>query len=180
MRYAKNKEEEFEQLMARFTQFIRSLVQKYNLHKYGIDPDDICQDVRIKLWKLLCGEKNVINYPSYIRKIVNSSVIDQLRKIRKEEAIYSQEKQRQVAEQEQIYGSDLARYKTMEDIIGRAVNSLIESRRQAVKLYLLNLSVQEISDYLNWTVDKTRNLLYRGLADLKRALRKMDIDYEDK
>ncbi len=63
--------------------------------------------------------------------------------------------------------------------MGRAVEGLIDSRRQVVKLYLMNLSIQEISGYLKWTQDKTRNLLYRGLADLKESLKEMEAKNEN-
>jgi DNA-directed RNA polymerase specialized sigma24 family protein len=79
-----------------------------------------------------------------------------------------------------LYSAEMARFKSLEDVVERAVDSLLESRRQVVKLYLLNLSIQEISSYLNWSVDKTRNLLYRGLADLKKKLRNADIQYDSK
>lgn len=172
------KEQEFEELLSRFANFIRIHIQKYNLYKYGLDPDDVSQDVRIKIWKLLHSEKNISNYASYIKKIVNSSVIDQLRKFRREEGIFSHEKQ--VAEHELAYSMEMSRFKSLEETVGRAVDSLIESRRQVVKLYLLNLSIQEIAGYLNWSTDKTRNLLYRGLSDLKKILKDMDIHYESK
>ena len=55
-----------------------------------------------------------------------------------------------------------------------------ESRKKAVKLYLLNLTIEEISILLNWSKDKARNLLYRGLADLKHMLRKKGIEYENR
>jgi DNA-directed RNA polymerase specialized sigma24 family protein len=42
------------------------------------------------------------------------------------------------------------------------------------------MTIEEISAYFNWSKDKTRNLLYRGLSDLKKILKKKDIDYEDK
>jgi RNA polymerase sigma-70 factor (ECF subfamily) len=42
------------------------------------------------------------------------------------------------------------------------------------------MNTEEIAAYLGWTQDKTRNLLYRGLADLKKRLRDRDIEYEDK
>ncbi|MFW6131169.1 MAG: hypothetical protein ACOC5F_01045, partial [Candidatus Aminicenantaceae bacterium] len=60
------------------------------------------------------------------------------------------------------------------------VNSLIESRRKVVKLFLLNMTIDEISTFLNWSKDKTRNLLYRGLSDLKKILKKEGIEYENK
>jgi RNA polymerase sigma factor (sigma-70 family) len=178
MNKEQRRDKEFEDLLNRFANFIRIHILKFNLYKYGLDPDDISQEVRLKIWKLLHGEKNIANYASYIKKIVNSSVIDQLRKIRREEGVYSHEKQ--VAENELAYSLEMSRFRSLEEIVGKAVESLLESRRQVVKLYLLNLSIQEIASYLNWSVDKTRNLLYRGLADLKKVLKNTDIHYESK
>jgi len=66
----------------------------------------------------------------------------------------------------------------MEEAVGRAVERLISSRRQVVKLYLVGLTISEISSYLNWTPDKTRNLLYRGLADLKETIKGMEAEDE--
>jgi DNA-directed RNA polymerase specialized sigma24 family protein len=66
----------------------------------------------------------------------------------------------------------------MKDLVGRAVEALIESRRKVVKLYLLNMSIEEIALYFHWSKDKTRNLLYRGLTDLKKILKEKNIDYE--
>ena len=176
----RHKEKDFEVLLNRFTDLIRLHINKFDLYKYGLDPDDISQEVKLKIWKLIYSEKNISNYPSYIRKIVNSSVIDQLRKFRREEGIVNREKQKQVAESELTYSVEMSKYKNLEEIIGPAVDKLIASRRRVVKLYLLNLNIQEIAGYLRWSTDKTRNLLYRGLADLKKLLKESDIDYEDK
>jgi len=44
----------------------------------------------------------------------------------------------------------------------------------------LNMTIEEISIFLKWSKDKTRNLLYRGLSDLKKILREKGIEYEDK
>jgi len=172
------KEKEFEDLVNRFADFIRIHILKYNPYKYGVDPEDVSQDVRIKIWKLLHSEKNIASYSSYIKKIVNSSVIDQLRKLRREEGIFNHEKI--VAERELAYSIELARFRSLEETVGKAVDSLIDSRRQVVKLYLLNLSIEEISGYLHWSTGKTRNLLYRGLSDLKKILKTMDIHYDPK
>jgi len=49
----------------------------------------------------------------------------------------------------------------------------MESRKTVVKLYLLNMNLSEISAYLNYSQAKTRNLLYRGLSDLKEVLKEM-------
>jgi len=60
------------------------------------------------------------------------------------------------------------------ETVGKAVEQLIETRRQVVKLYLLNLNIREIAGYLGMSQDKIRNLLYRGLADLRKLIKKMD------
>lgn len=174
-----SKEREFECLLSQFSRFIRIHIQKFDLQRFGIDPDDISQEVIIKIWKLLHSEKDISNYASYIKKIVETSVIDQLRKLRREDSILSLEKQKKVSEYELSYASELTKQKNIKDIVGRAVDSLIESRKKVVKLYLLNMSIEEISSYYNWSYDKTRNLLYRGLGDLKKILRDQDIEYEN-
>lgn len=175
----KRKEEELESVLRRFSRFIKSHIQKFNLEKFGLDPDDIAQEVRIKIWKVLNDEKVIDNYTSYIRKIVDSSVIDQLRKFKREEGIFLHEKQTRISEQKTDYEADYIRNRHIQEMIGKAVDSLLESRRKAVKLYLLNMTLEEIAIFFNWSKDKARNLLYRGLADLKKRLKEKGIDYED-
>jgi len=65
-------------------------------------------------------------------------------------------------------------------VIGEAADSLMDSRRQAVKLFLLNMSVEEIAVSLDWSQDKARNLLYRGLSDMRKILKTRGIEYEDR
>jgi RNA polymerase sigma-70 factor (ECF subfamily) len=62
--------------------------------------------------------------------------------------------------------------------IGAAVDGLIPARRAVVKMYLAGYDRLEIADLLGWTEPKTRNLLYRGLADLRERLTEMGIGPE--
>ena len=169
-------ERAFSLLLDQFAGFIRFHIQKFDVQKFGIDPEDISQDVRIRIWKLLKSEKTITNYASYIKKIVNSAVIDRLRRWRREAGVVQEEKSRQIAEYETIYHPDIERLSFLRGVIVEATEALIDSRRQVVKLYLLNMSVEEISKYLRFSQDKTRNLLYRGLADLKRFLHERSTD----
>ncbi len=77
------------------------------------------------------------------------------------------------------YLSELSAQEQLREKLAEAVGRLIESRRRAVKLYLLDMTIEEIAVFYGWSRDKTRNLLYRGLADLKRLLKEKDIQYED-
>jgi len=176
----KAREEELETLLNRFSGFVRAHIQKFDVQRFGIDPDDVAQEVRIKIWKLLEGEKSIINHASYIKKIVDSSVIDQIRRLRREEAILRQEREKHVAEREDMYKPETLRNITLREVVGRAADALIDSRRNVVKLYLLNMSLEEIARFYGWSRHKTRNLLYRGLSDLKKSLKKTDIEHEDR
>jgi RNA polymerase sigma factor (sigma-70 family) len=180
MGLAQKKEEEFKGLLESYAGFISFQIHKFNLAKYGLDPEDVLQDVKIRIWKLIRRERNVVNHASYIKKIVNSAAIDQLRKRHREEDLFKHERQKHISELEFSYSRDIIRKKIFEETVGKAVERLIDSRRQAVKLYLLSLTIQEISTYLNWSKDKTRNLLYRGLADLRKYLKDMDAENENR
>lgn len=172
-------EEEFQQLIKNYSAYMSAQVQHYDLGRYGLDPDDILQEVKIRIWKLLRGDRTITSPAPYIKKIVSSAVIDQLRKRRREEHLYHHERQKQISEQEDRYRQETLRKGGFEQAVGKAVEQLISSRRQVVKLYLLNLTIQEIAGYLHWSHDKTRNLLYRGLADLKATLQELEAEKKD-
>jgi RNA polymerase sigma factor (sigma-70 family) len=154
-------------------------IYKFNPGRFGLDPEDICQEIKIKLWRVLSHEKEIANFPSYIRKVVSSSVIDMLRKVKREEDVFLHEKQKRISEMKADYLSELAAREQLRDKLAEAVGLLIESRRRVVKLFLLDMTIEEIAAFYGWSKDKTRNLLYRGMADLKRLLQDKDIDYED-
>lgn len=180
MDWEKKKEDEFKVLINNFANLIRIHINKFNLPKFGLDPEDIAQEIKIKIWGILRSEKEIGNYPSYIKKIVHSSVIDVLRKRKRDEGIYSYVKQNKISETRKDYAAELQNEEYYKEIIAAAVDSLIESRRRAVKLFLLGMTIEEISTFYSWSQHRTRNLLYRGLADLKKKLKKKEIDYENK
>jgi len=175
-----DKIKEFDVIINKFTRFIKGHIQKFNLPKEGIDPDDVFQEVRIKIWKVLNDEKKIVCYSSYIKKIVDSSVIDHIRKMRRERGLILQQKYKTISEWKSAYETDNMYDKNLMEIVNDTVDSLLVSRRKVVKLYLLHLTIEEIATFFSWSRHKTRNLLYRGLSDLKKALKEKGIDYEIK
>jgi len=179
MDWDKEKIKEFDKIIKRFSGFIKANIQKFNLPKRGLDRDDIFQEVKIKIWKILNSEKEIKHYSSYIKKIVDSSVIDHLRRLRKYEEVIFHERQKKISERQTLYARNPLSDVKMEETIGRAVESLLESRKKVVKLFLLDMSIEEIAISFGWSNDKTRNLLYRGLNDLKKKLKEKGIEYEN-
>jgi RNA polymerase sigma-70 factor (ECF subfamily) len=45
-------------------------------------------------------------------------------------------------------------------------------------MYLTGHPREEIAELMGWTEGKTRNLLYRGLADLREKLSEMGVGWE--
>jgi RNA polymerase sigma factor (sigma-70 family) len=156
-----------------FAGFIRIHLLKFYPYRYGLDADDLGQEIKIKIWKVFQNEKKITSMASYIKKIVESTVIDQIRKIKREDNIVSIELEKKASELNTKYIDYPTHEKELKEYINRAVESLIETRKKAVKLFLLNMSIEEIAEYYDWSRDKTRNLLYRGLADMKNKIREL-------
>ena len=175
----KDRSHELKKLVEKYSWFIESQIQQFNPQKNGIDPDDISQEVKIKLWNVLIDEKKIYSYSSYIKKIVNSCVIDQIRKSRREEGVISNEKRKKISDRRSFYKKHNFSEDKLKNMVGDAVESLMDSRRRVVKLFLLSMTLEEIAIFLNWSEAKTRNLLYRGLDDLKKILKEKGIEYED-
>jgi RNA polymerase sigma-70 factor (ECF subfamily) len=106
-------------------------------------------------------------------------MIDQIRKSRREEGVISNEKKKRISDRRSFYRKHNSSENDLKKMVGEAVESLINSRRRVVKLYLLNMTLEEIAIFLQWSEAKTRNLLYRGLEDIKKKLKDKGIDYED-
>ena len=62
--------------------------------------------------------------------------------------------------------------------LARAIEAITPSRRPVVRMYLAGYSGEEVAQVMGWTEAKARNLLYRGLADLRERLREMGIGWE--
>jgi len=157
--------DEFEALIEKLSLVIQTSVQSFNPQKLGIDPEDLAQEIRIKLWKIFKSDKIIQNYSSYIKRVINSIIIDQIRASRRYEKIIDLEKQRNLQDQE-ISNVPIRIRKD----VNLAFNSLIDSRRKVVRWFSYGLDINEISKILNIDETKTKNLLYRGLNDLKNIL----------
>ena len=69
-----------------------------------------------------------------------------------------------------------ASLRELSERIEEALESIAESRRPVVRMYLAGYGTTEIGELMGWTEAKARNLVYRGLADLRVRLRAMGID----
>ena len=62
--------------------------------------------------------------------------------------------------------------------VAQAIETIPASRRPVVRMYLAGYPREEIASLMGWSEAKTRNLLYRGLADLRERLTELGIGWE--
>ena len=165
--------------MEEYSCSIRSSLAKFGLDRRGIDPEDVLQEIRLKLWKRFVSEKKIRRRASYISVVVNSALADCLRRARRMDSVIRDEKQRVLLETDPAVDDPPPDEKARQ-MLAEAVEMLLESRRAVVKLFLLDLTVDEIALSLGWSGDKTRNLLYRGLADIRLKLKERGGIYENR
>ncbi len=169
MKQEKRSLADIELILKTSSRLIEAGITALGLERKGIDPEDVIQEVRIKIWKTLDSEKNIHDLSSYIMRTMNSALIDHIRTFRRQQKLLQYEEERCYLDKRTHFKNTVPE-NILSDVVGEAVNSLIESRRKVVKLFLLNLTLEEISLFLNLSKSKTRNLLYRGLADLRKKL----------
>jgi len=169
-----------ERLLIRFRGLLRGVAYRYDLTE--ADADELCQEVRVRLWRALeSGERIEGVAASYVQRTAVSAALDFIRRrrARRTEPLVEPRDtgEMPIGPSARVSGPDrqFARDE-LGRLVARVVDELAESRRVVVRLYLAGYARDEIADLLGWSEPKTRNLLYRGLADLRTRLAALGIE----
>lgn len=137
--------------------------------------DEVLQDVRIRMWRALStggAVKLETLTRSYVYRAATSAALDLLRRRRARrehltESLVPDERFQAsgfAAPDQSVLGREML------DGVAAAMAEMQPNRRVAVRLHLMGYDREEIADLLQWSEAKTRNLLYRGLEDLRHLL----------
>jgi RNA polymerase sigma-70 factor (ECF subfamily) len=168
-----------EAVLDRFADRVRSIGRRHGLE--GDDVSDLVQEVRVRLWHALeTGEKILAVPPSYVHRTAVTAALDVLRRrrARRETPVRMSRPSGEGILGEAPSVDDRLGSSELEDQIARSLEGIPESRRPVVRMYLAGYGREEIAGLLGWTEAKTRNLLYRGLADLRERLTEIGIGPE--
>jgi RNA polymerase sigma factor (sigma-70 family) len=167
------------EVMARYDGMMRGIG-----HRHGFpaaELDELRQDVRIRLWRALSDGEKIASAPaSYVYRTTMSAAVDRIRRarVRREETLDSAEavvnplpplSGRRPGPAEDLDGAELM------EVLAQAIAALSDSRRPVVRMHLAGYGREEISELLGWSEAKTRNLLYRGLAELRESLQRLGV-----
>jgi len=161
--------DELESLVMRFARFAGRIAHDRGLHQE--DLDELLQELRVRFWR---ARKDGLRDLSagYVRRTAISAALDIIRRRRADRNISIEDDRAGLptiatharGPAELLDQSELAQR------VARAVDGLAPPRRAAVRMYLDGYRREEIAELLRWSDAKTRNLLYRGLADLRAVL----------
>ena len=174
---------ELEGLLARFAALVRRVGRQHRLSE--ADLDDVLQEVRIRLWRVhsggggRTGEQIEQVSASYVYRTAVSAAIDLLRRRRSrgaEQTVALDEVAEPVSERADPSRSGEEAQLAAQ--LSRAIEAITPSRRPVVRMYLAGPSREEVAELMGWSEAKTRNLLYRGLADLRERLTEMGISWK--
>lgn len=140
--------------------------------------DDIEQEARIRLWRVLSGETEIKDPASYVHRVAITVTIDAVRRARARREELSQPADDGLAQPEDgRYPGPEREARAHEAVraVERAAAHLRVGRRRAVLLLLQGFAVPEIANLLECTPGRARNLAYRGLADLRRLMTQEEV-----
>jgi RNA polymerase sigma-70 factor (ECF subfamily) len=169
-----------EGLIARFERMIRSVGRRYRLD--SSDVDELLQNVRVRLWQTrgAASETESIESTrtSYVYRAAVTAAIDIFRQRRSRAESLGDTVSRDIAAR-RVGPEQDAELGDLTERVQAALDSIVESRRVVVRMHLAGYPKEEITTLLGHTPAQTRNLLYRGLADLREALTRRGITPEE-
>lgn len=158
-------------LVARFAEMMRGVGARYGLG--AADVDELVQEVRIRIWKSRPASELISTVSaSYMYRTAVTAALTIIRRRRTkthagDEPLDERHESTALAA---LGPDDHLTQSVLVQQVESALSTLPASRLPVVRMYLVGHSREEIADLLGWSEAKVRNLLYRGLDDLRAAL----------
>lgn len=174
-----------EKLLREHGHVLRAAIRRICTRASGVAMEDVEQEARMRLWRALARERKIDNPASYMYRVAATSAIDAMRrrKAEREEPWEQDEGDGKGGPARTIAAGDPSPERTaaardlVEHVEG-ALARLSESRALAVRLHLQGLGSQEIATALGWTEPRARNLVHRGLKELRGHLSARGIHHD--
>lgn len=162
-----------EQLLRDYGARVRRLLQSHGLDQRGIDPADVEQEVRIRLWRAIERDRSAAFHASYIQRVVATAVVDALRRaeVRAAEPLPDEDSEASPLPDTAAGPDRQASDSERMDDLARCLDSIPERRRLPITLHLQGFSLQEIADSVGVSAEAARKLVSRGMDELKSRLR---------
>jgi RNA polymerase sigma factor (sigma-70 family) len=166
--YLRADEAAIEEIVRKYGRLIRHAIRQAGGRSAVPLADDIEQTVIVSLWQQVSREQTIDHPASYIFK---AAIRETVRAVRRERA--HEERAATPDAGPVIQPSnpeEIAAGRQRREALAAALASLAPDRARAVRAHVGGWSVQEIMELTGWSYQRTRNLIARGMADLRSAL----------
>jgi RNA polymerase sigma factor (sigma-70 family) len=164
----------FRALIDQYGALIKRIVSRVGGRAVRETGEDVAQQVAVNLWQQVSREQTITHHSSYIYR---AAVRETVRAVKRElDRIRTHASVDDAggpilpstgpSPEEAAASAELGR--EIERVIGR----LLPERAEAVRAHLAGYSVEEIMHATGWPYQKARNLIARGMADLREELKK--------
>ncbi|MCB1568001.1 MAG: RNA polymerase sigma factor [Xanthomonadales bacterium] len=165
------------EILDRFAGRIRAQISSNSLNLHGIDPDDVEQEVRIRLWKVIERDPNADLPASYIQRVVATVIIDAVRRAQVRAAEPLPDVDDGIELRSSTPGPEhMASDRRAVEAVARCISELPARRRRPLQLYLEGFGLQEAADACGLTLDAARKLIYRGLDEVRARLKEAGLE----
>jgi RNA polymerase sigma factor (sigma-70 family) len=160
-----------EQLISRYAGLVRAAVSRVAGPLTDQVAEDVEQRVAVALWRAMPGEQIPRHPASYLYR---AAVRETVRALRSRHDAGRVELVEEVRDPSPSPDTTLES-KELGMAIRDALSKLVPARRRAVQAHLMGFDVREIMDSQGWSYNRARNLIARGMADLRRELEKRGV-----
>lgn len=160
----------FAALVAGFGRLVAHAVRQVAGGTAANDLADIEQDVLLALWKRVRAEQDIEHPASYVYKAAIREAVRAVARVRRraEAPLPEAEAAASVHEND---GERLVVEREGREALRAALAALPTDRARAVRAHLAGWSVEEVMRLHGWSYQRARNLIARGMADLRLELR---------
>jgi RNA polymerase sigma-70 factor (ECF subfamily) len=162
-------EEEYAELRVALARTVRSLCPRWLAPR----ADDLVQVALLRIVELRRRSEQEREFSSfYLKRVAYSALVDEIRRLqRRRESPLEGEDGEPLPLASTLPGPErLQAGREIGEGIRECLGTLLRPRQLAVTLYLQEVSVIDAARLLGWELKHTRNLVYRGLGDLRRCL----------
>lgn len=164
-------DERYEALRGRLEKVVRRVCPPW----LSGQSDDLIQVAMLRLFDVVKKSEHERTFnSSYLYKVTYSALIDEIRRLeaRRETAIDHDDGRPVAIEAPGLDPETRMAGRSLGDAIRDCLAEVILPRRRAVTLHLMGHSAAETAEILVRDLKQARNLIYRGLADLRACLTK--------
>jgi len=158
--------EDIELIARKYSRLIRSAIARVAGPSTDSIAEDVEQEVLLSLWKAMPGEQTPTHPSSYLYRAAIRETVRALKGLRTESPLEAGAEKSAKGPGPDV----LVEGKELGHAIRTALAEISGDRRRAVTAHLAGYEVKEIMEIFDWPYNKARNLLARGMKDLRLRL----------